>query len=274
MASLHPSATVLDAAPATPPPLLSVMDLSHAYHLGRQPLPVLQSVSFTVQRREFVAFVGPSGSGKSTLLSLIAGLEEPNAGRVLVNGGPERLGRVGYMPQRDLLHPWRNALENAAVGLEIGGMRRAEAEGRARDLFGEFGLRGFESARPHELSGGMRQRVALARTVLTGAELVLLDEPFGALDALTRARMQDWLLEAWPRLGKSGLLVTHDVEEALLLADTVYVLSARPGRIVEQVESPFAQPRSRALVGEPAFGAMKLRLLRALGASGPMGGVP
>jgi ABC-type nitrate/sulfonate/bicarbonate transport system ATPase subunit len=251
-------------APAAPP-LLTIHGVSKSYALRGRRLPVLQAIDLSLQPSRFAAVVGPSGSGKSTLLNLIAGLEEPDTGTIMLAGSPQRLGRIGFMPQRDLLHPWRNALDNATVALEIQGMRRREARDRARDLFGRFGLGGFEDARPQQLSGGMRQRVALARTVLAGGDLILLDEPFGALDALTRAQMQDWLLETWPSLQRAGVLVTHDVEEALLLADEVYVLSARPGRVVVRVEVPFRRPRRRGLVADPRFVRLKLALLDALG---------
>jgi ABC-type nitrate/sulfonate/bicarbonate transport system ATPase subunit len=248
-----------------PTALLDVRDVSHAYRIGARALPVIEDISLSLARNGFTAIIGPSGSGKSTLLGLIAGLEEPNAGTITLDGSPQRLGRVGYMPQRDLLHPWRSALDNATVALELRGITRARARHQAGALFREFGLAGFERARPHELSGGMRQRVALARTVLASGELILLDEPFGALDALTRARMQDWLLLTWPRLERAGLLVTHDVEEALLLADEVYVLSARPGRIIARVRPDFPPPRSRSLLADPRFGGLKVELMRALG---------
>ncbi|MCL6650364.1 MAG: ABC transporter ATP-binding protein [Chloroflexi bacterium] len=253
------------ADPEPPLPLLLVDAVSHTYRLRGRALPVLDHVSLSLARDGFAAIVGPSGSGKSTLLGLIAGLEQPTTGRILVGGSADRLGRVGYMPQRDLLQPWRDALANATVALELRGVRRDAARRQAQALFEQFGLRGFERARPDELSGGMRQRVALARTVLAAGDLVLLDEPFGALDALTRAQMQDWLLHTWPQLGKAGLLVTHDVDEALLLADAVYVLSPRPGRIITRVRVPFARPRPRDLVIAPTFAELKLRLLAALG---------
>lgn len=246
-------------------PLLRVDAVSHHYITRGGRLPVLADVSFTLPRGRFTAIVGPSGSGKSTLLNLIAGLEEPSAGAILVNGSSHRLGTVGYMPQRDLLHPWRDALDNATVGLEVRGVARSEARERAQELFARFGLRGFEHNRPHTLSGGMRQRVALARTVLASRELMLLDEPFGALDALTRAAMHDWLLATWPALKLSGLLITHDVEEALLLGDEVLVLSPRPGRIIERIRPPFAAPRRRAILRDPRFAALKLALLGLLG---------
>ena len=252
-----------EAEPAAP--LLDVSAVSHAYRIGARVLPVLEGVTLSLPREGFAAIIGPSGSGKSTLLGLIAGLEEPSSGTIRLAGTARRLGRVGYMPQRDLLHPWRTALDNATVALEVRGIGRAAARRRAAALFEDFGLEGFERARPHELSGGMRQRVALARTVLASGELILLDEPFGALDALTRARMQDWLFLTWPRLHRAGLLVTHDVEEALLLAEDVYVLSPRPGRIVAHVRPDFPRPRSRALLADPRFGEIKVELLRALG---------
>jgi ABC-type nitrate/sulfonate/bicarbonate transport system ATPase subunit len=246
-------------------PLLALAGVSYAYRLGRARLPVLEDISFSLGHGAFAAVIGPSGSGKSTLLDLIAGLAAPESGSITLAGGRQRLGRVGYMPQRDLLHPWRTALDNATVALEVRGAPRAAARKQASALFDQFGLSGFERARPHELSGGMRQRVALARTVLASGDLILLDEPFGALDALTRARMQDWLLRTWPSLGRTGLLVTHDVEEALLLADDVYVLSARPGRIVRHLSVPFPRPRSRAVLGEARFGRLHVELLDALG---------
>ncbi len=253
--------------PDSPERLLVAANVSHEYAMGREILPVLSDVSITVARSRFAAVIGPSGSGKSTLLALIAGLEQPSRGTIHVEGSSQRLGRVGYMPQRDLLHPWLDTLSNASVGIEVRGVPRAEARAAAAALLLQFGLAGFEHARPHELSGGMRQRVALARTILAAGNLVLLDEPFGALDALTRLHMQRWLMETWPSLGRTGLMVTHDVDEALLLADDIFVLSARPGRLVAHVRVPFERPRSPALPALQAFASLKLRLLSHLGAT-------
>jgi putative hydroxymethylpyrimidine transport system ATP-binding protein len=252
--------------------LLEVLGVRHGYVLGGLHLPVLEDLTLTVARGGFAAVVGPSGAGKSTLLGLIAGLEEPQVGHIMLDGSPNRLGRVGYMPQRDLLHPWRDALDNATVAMEVRGVPIRRAREQARALFADFGLAGFEHARPHELSGGMRQRVALARSVLAEGELILLDEPFGALDALTRARMQDWLLATWPRLGRTGLLVTHDVDEALLLADDVYVLSPRPGRLLAHLTVPLSRPRDRTLVAGPSMTRLKLEVLSLLGLTAPVGG--
>lgn len=233
---------------------------------GRPPLAVLDHISLQVAAGEFVSIVGPSGSGKSTLLSLIAGLDEPTEGSIALEGdiNTPRSGKIGYMPQSDLLLPWRNALDNAMAGIQVQGVPKREARQRARDLFAQFGLTDFERSYPHALSGGMRQRVAFARTVLAARNLMLLDEPFGALDALTRLSMQRWLLSIWGQLGKAAILITHDPEEALLLADRVYVFSARPARVVLALDVALPRPRQTEIVGSPVFASLKARLLRAL----------
>ena len=184
---------------------------------------------------EIVAVVGPSGCGKSTLLELVCGLIEPDAGRV-------RAGAAALMPQRDALLPWLSALDNAGLALRVAGASRAAARAAAHEHFAAFGLEGFERARPAALSGGMRQRVAFLRTLLAGRPVLCLDEPFGALDALTRLQMQRWLADALAREPRTVLLVTHDVEEAVLLADRVALLSPRPGRIVELARRRPAAP--------------------------------
>ncbi len=246
---------------------LAVENVSKAFpQRGRPPLAVLDHVSLQVAAGEFVSVVGPSGSGKSTLLSIIAGLDEPTEGSIALDGDPTapRLGEIGYMPQRDLLLPWRSALDNALAGMQVQGVPKLEARQRAYALFEQFGLAEFARSAPHELSGGMRQRVAFARTVLAARNLMLLDEPFGALDALTRLAMQRWLLNIWGQLGKSAILVTHDPEEALLLADRVYVLSARPARVVLTLEVALPRPRQADVIGSPAFARLKAQLLGAL----------
>src|SRR5438105_348452 len=199
-------------------------------------LVALEGLSLSVAHGEIVALVGPSGCGKSTLLELLAGLQAPDAGAVAAEP-------AGFMPQRDVLLPWRSALANAALALECAGVRRREARERARPLFERFGLGGFEDARPWELSGGMRQRVALARTFLSGRSLFLLDEPFAALDAITRGALHEWLAETLRAEPRTVVLVTHDVQEAIYLADRVAVLSPRPGRVVAEI--PVALDRSR-----------------------------
>jgi ABC-type nitrate/sulfonate/bicarbonate transport system ATPase subunit len=226
---------------------------------GGTPLPVLAGVSLRAGRGELVAVVGPSGCGKTTLLEIVCGLQTADAGSLAC--GPAVL-----MPQRDLLLPWLCAVDNAALALRIAGLGRAEARARARALFAELGLEGFEDALPAELSGGMRQRVAFLRTLLAGKQLLCLDEPFGALDAITRGEMQDWLTAALAREPRTVVLVTHDVEEAILLADRVAVLSPRPGRVVAELEVALARSRSRT---DPDVLALREHALEALGRGRP-----
>jgi ABC-type nitrate/sulfonate/bicarbonate transport system ATPase subunit len=232
-------------------------------------LPVLDGVDLEVPAHGRLAVVGPSGGGKSTLLGLLAGLLEPSAGSVQVGGALDargRLARCALMPQKDLLLPWRSALDNACLALENQGLSRPEARRRALPLFERFGLAEFERSLPAQLSGGMRQRVAFLRTLLAGKQVLLLDEPFGALDSITRGRMQEWLAGALAEQPSTVVLVTHDVEEALLLADSVVVLSQRPGRVVQRLEAelPRGGPR-REVVASPAFVAARQRVLEALG---------
>jgi ABC-type nitrate/sulfonate/bicarbonate transport system ATPase subunit len=259
-------------APVQGPPALQSTGISLsgvARRFGRRtPVVALESLDLEVRAGEVVAVVGPSGCGKSTLLELVAGLQEPDAGTVRVMGatGPSgRLGASAYMPQRDLLLPWRDALGNAALALECQGAAKAAARERAEPLFERFGLAEFERARPAELSGGMRQRVAFLRTLLAGRPVLLLDEPFGALDSITRASMQEWLADALAADPRTVLLVTHDVEEAILLADRVAVLSPRPGRVVAELEVGLPRPRRRRdALADPAFVALVRRALDAL----------
>jgi len=247
-------------------PLLEARDITMRYRVGGADVLALQRVALHVDEGEFVALVGPSGSGKTTLLSIFAGLEVPTSGAVAVRGDTHArlLGQAGYMPQRDLLLPWRTALGNAVAGLQAQGVSRTEAIVRARALFAEFGLAGFERAWPATLSGGMRQRVAFARTVLAAHDLLLLDEPFGALDALTRTGLQRWLANLWERLGATCLLVTHDLDEALLLADRIYVLSPRPGTVRLERAVPLERPRRLEMLARPEIVAIKAELLDSL----------
>jgi len=228
----------------------------------------LEELELTVGAGEVVGVVGPSGCGKSTLLELIAGLQAPDAGRVAVGAGETdelRRGACALMPQRDLLLPWRDALGNAALALEAQGVRSRDARERAAPLFERFGLAEFRHARPSELSGGMRQRVAFIRTLLPGRPVLLLDEPFAALDAITRAGMQQWLADALAVEPRTVVLVTHDVEEALFLSDRVAVLSPRPGRVVARLEVPLPRPRDRrAAVTDPMLARLRARALDVL----------
>lgn len=247
-------------------PAITVRGLEHRFQTRGRVVPALAGVDLDVPAGRFVSIVGPSGCGKSTLLRVLAGLLVPTAGEARVNGEDVtgRPGRIAYMPQRDLLLPWRKALANASLGAELGGVARAEAQRKARDLFPTFGLSGFEGAWPLQLSGGMRQRLALLRTYLIPSNVMALDEPLGALDAITRRQMHGWLQEVLVGQGRTALLVTHDVEEALILADEVHVVSPRPGRIVAKVESPWERPRLPGIVTEPDFVARKAELLAAL----------
>jgi NitT/TauT family transport system ATP-binding protein len=231
---------------------------------GETPLQALEDVSFAVEPGQFVSLVGPSGCGKSTLLRMLAGLDAPTSGALHISGTRQLLGAGGYMPQRDLLMPWRNVLDNAIVALEFAGIPKTEARERARSLLPAFGLDGFAGARPAELSGGMRQRVSLLRTVLSGRRLLLLDEPFGALDAITRAELHEWLAGLLGDLQATVILVTHDLEEAAYLSDLVYVMTPRPGRIAATIPISLPRPRLYEVTATPEFAALRRRLLGAL----------
>jgi ABC-type nitrate/sulfonate/bicarbonate transport system ATPase subunit len=255
------------------PPALELNHVSATYVERNRRLPVLADLSLDVAAGEFVAIIGPSGSGKSTLLDCIAGLIEPDSGSIALAGqtllASDRLGRSAYLHQHDLLMPWRTIAANAAVGLEARGMPAREAQAIARSRLTHLGLGEFTDAYPAQLSGGMRQRVAFVRTILTDARLLLLDEPFGALDALTRSDMHRWLQEILPAGDRTTLLVTHDVEEALMLADRVVTVSPRPATVTAIETVPFERPRRRALALAPEFLALRARILIQLG-----GGVP
>jgi NitT/TauT family transport system ATP-binding protein len=214
--------------------------VSHSFReRSRDAIAALHQVSLSARQDEVLAVVGPSGCGKTTLLELICCLQTPDCGRI--DAAPAAL-----MPQRDLLLPWLSAIDNAALALRIRGLSRSDARKRAAPLFDQLGLAGFESAHPRELSGGMRQRVAFLRTLLSGKPLLCLDEPFGALDAITRMQMQGWLADALEREPRTVVLVTHDVEEAILLGDRVAVMSPRPGRVIAEIAVDLPRPRSRA----------------------------
>jgi len=229
----------------------------------------LRGIDLVVPRQSRVGIVGPSGGGKTTLLQIVAGLLDASTGVVRVEGATmarQRLVHCALMPQRDLLLPWRTALDNAAIALENRGVSRAEARARTRPLFERFGLASFENTRPARLSGGMRQRVSFLRTLMADKDVLLLDEPFGALDSITRAQLQQWLVHAMNAVPRTVLLVTHDVEEALLLSHRVVVLSERPGRVVCVLDTDHSAGGSRReIVTSPQFVSLKERALEALG---------
>ena len=252
-------------APNPPTDLLELRGIAKTY--GRT--VALQGLDLSVPAGEFVTLVGPSGCGKSTLFNMVAGLEEPDAGGTMRFKGrgchaAELLGRIAFMPQRDLLLPWRTVIDNAILANEIEGAPKHKARARARAMVPEFGLAGFEDQYPHQLSGGMRQRVALMRTFLFERELMLLDEPFGALDALTRTIMQRWLLDVWERHRRTILFITHDVDEAIFLGDRVLVMTARPGRVKLERRVDLPRPRDAGLVLTPEFIALKRDILGAI----------
>ena len=229
----------------------------------------LEDVTFEIERHARIGIVGPSGGGKSTLLQLTAGLLEQDGGVINVEGETDaqgRLARCAMMPQRDLLLPWRTALDNAMIALQNRGVGRDEARAKTRPYFEHFGLAEFEDVLPAKLSGGMRQRVSFLRTLMAEKDVLLLDEPFGALDSITRAQMQEWLLHALSDVPRTVLLVTHDVEEALVLSRTVVVMSARPGRVVKVIDSDLqTEGRSRRdIVTSPEFVSLKEQALEAL----------
>ena len=251
---------------ARPIPKLRVESLAKSFPVEGRREQVLDGVDLSVDAGGFISIIGPSGCGKSTLLNIVAGLDQPETGAVALDGDrtASRLGRVGYMQQKDLLLPWRTVLDNAILGLELQGVPRSQARRRALELTESFGLKGFEGQYPVALSGGMRQRAAFLRTMLLGQDLVLLDEPFGALDALTRVQMQEWLLELWDSMSSTIVLITHDVDEALLVSDRVYVLTARPGRVKMVLDVDLPRPRSHEAVTQPDFTGLKAKLLAAL----------
>jgi NitT/TauT family transport system ATP-binding protein len=244
--------------------VLAIRGLSHSYGDLRS----IERLDLEAPAGGVLGLVGPSGCGKSTLLELVAGLQRPSGGTVEVGSASDSAGRLAhcaFMPQRDMLLPWLSAVDNAALALRNRGVRRSAARREAGRLFERFGLAGFERARPAELSGGMRQRVAFLRTLVAGKPVLALDEPFASLDAITRAEMQAWLAAALEADPRTVVLVSHDVEEALYLADRVAVLSARPGRVVEELSAPSPRAPDRdAAVTAPAFVAARERALAAL----------
>ncbi|MBN1312290.1 MAG: ABC transporter ATP-binding protein [Anaerolineae bacterium] len=248
-------------------PKLELRNVSKTFHANGMVVRALENISLAVTPGEFLTVIGPSGSGKSTLFNLITGLLEPDSGEILLDGVVDvvRAGHFGYMPQRDLLLPWRSVLDNVIIPLELRGIPRTDARTRARQMLPMFGLEDFADSYPASLSGGMRQRAALLRTILTERDTLLLDEPFGALDALTRRELQDWLLGLWEQFRQTVVFITHDVEEALYLGDRVAVLSPRPGRVANMLAVDLPRPRRRGMIALPQFGRQMSELLESLG---------
>lgn len=244
-------------------PAITFSNLGVTYSSRNEDLVALKDISFQIAPQEFVCVLGPSGCGKTTLLRVLAGLIKPTIGRVDFDpslGKP----RIGLIFQQANLMPWRTVLQNITLPLELRGISTSEAEERARQWINLVGLQGFERAWPRDLSGGMAQRVALARAFLQNPDILLLDEPFGALDALTRERMGGELLDIWQKERKTVVMVTHSIAEALLLSDRVVLLSSRPGRIVLDMRVPLKRPRKEGIRYTPQFGKLAHKLRSAI----------
>lgn len=245
-------------------PKLLVQDLSKVYPQTK--LTILNNISLHVNNGEFVSIVGPSGCGKSTLFHILAGIEEQTSGSISFHGKMirNRKGKFGYMLQNPLLLPWRTVLDNLLLGTEILHLSKEKSKQKAEELLQTFGLSRYKNAYPHILSGGMRQRVAFLRTLLFRQELLLLDEPFGALDALTRLSCQLWLLDVWKKYQSSILFITHDISEAILLSDRIYVLSDQPGRIIGEFTVSLPRPRRKEDLTSTKARELEKKLLQLL----------
>jgi NitT/TauT family transport system ATP-binding protein len=263
----------MSAAPQQRPADVARIDvggLSKSFQLAGTAIEAVRDVSFSVKRGEFVALLGPSGSGKSTILNMIATLIKPTGGRILIDGAPVIAGRatpnVGYVFQRDTLFPWRTVAGNIGYGLQLSGVAASEQKSRIAACVAQAGLHGFEEAYPSTLSGGMRQRAALMRTLVVEPQILLMDEPFGALDTHTKIDMHEVLLRIWEREQQTVLFVTHDLGEALTLADRIILLSARPGMIKDIFEVDFARPRDAVKVREtPRYAELFQHIWHSLG---------
>ncbi len=257
---------MLDAARVEVTPAISVARVGKTFQTRRGPIEAVHEVSLDVGRGEFVAILGPSGCGKSTLMMMCAGLEKPSRGEIAIDGvkleAPRT--RTGIMFQDPTLLPWLTVLDNVLIPITIGRLRRAEYRDKARELLSLVGLVGFEGKKPHELSGGMRQRAAICRALIHDTDILLMDEPFSALDAITRDDMGDLLLDVWQRYAKSALFITHSIREAVLLADRVLVMGRRPSVIAEDLTIPFARPRDRTVADTPEFAAICAHLRAAV----------
>lgn len=228
--------------------------------------PILRDFNFSVERGSFVSIVGTSGCGKSTIFRLINGLEKPQTGTIAVNGSP--IGTLqhysAFMPQKDLLFPWYDIKKNVCLPMQLAGVPKAEQDTRCREVLTRAGLADYAHKMPHELSGGMRQRVSFARTLLSGADMLLLDEPFSALDYLTKIEMQEWLLRQWEHYHKTILFITHDVEEAIFLSEKIYVIRTLPFSGMEEISVPLTYPRQRDDLGRPEIVALREQLVHSL----------
>lgn len=249
-------------------PKLSIRGLAREFKSGDRSTVAFNDITMDIGEGEFVSIVGPSGCGKTTLLHVIAGLDKETSGTIAIDGverdAPRRTPEVGYMFQKDLLLPWKRVVDNVALGLIVEGVPRREARERSLELMDRYGLAGFAKAYPAHLSGGMRQRAAVIRTLLVDRPIMLFDEPFGALDALTRAVMQKWLLAVWEERQRTTIFVTHDIEEAIQISDRVIVMSHRPGRVEGEIAIDLSRPRTDEVLTSPKLLKYKAELLRTL----------
>ena len=229
-------------------------------------LDVIKDISISVGSNEIISILGPSGCGKSTLLNIIAGLEEPSSGDVLIDGENfiGKSGRVSYMHQKDLLLPWKNILDNVSIPLVLQGSSWEEARSEASKFLGDFGIQGFEKVFPNKLSGGMRQRAALLRTYLFKSDVMLLDEPFASLDAITKRKMHLWLIDLFSIYKSSIIFITHDIDEAIFLSDKVYILSERPAEIIMEVAINLERPRNNKTFSNSRYIELKEKILNIL----------
>ncbi|HOP93210.1 MAG TPA: ABC transporter ATP-binding protein [Acetivibrio thermocellus] len=245
---------------------IKIENLSKTFKVNKKPLEVLNNINIEVYENQFVSLIGPSGCGKSTIFRILAGLEKDFSGNITVNGESIKASscQFGYMPQKDVLMPWRTVYKNIILPLEINGKKDRSKKTELENLIKEFGLEGFENFYPGEISGGMKQRAGILRTFLMESDIMLLDEPFGALDAITRINMQEWLLKVLVEHKKTVLFITHDIEEAIFLSDRVYVLSGRPAHVIKTLDIEFPRPRDREVLSSPKFLEYKDALLKAL----------
>lgn len=238
---------------------LELHGLSKTYSSKGAAAKVIENVTLTASEGEFVSIIGPSGCGKSTLFHIIGGITEPTAGKVMLDGKEitGSKGLISYMPQQPALFPWRTILDNVIMGQELAGSPKKEAREAAREWLAKAGLQGYEKAYPHMLSGGMQQRAAFIRALLSPREVMCLDEPFGALDALTRQDMQSWLLDIWENNKRTVLFITHSIEEALFLSDKIVLLSRKPTHVLKELVVPLPRPRQEEVVNDPVFLELK-----------------
>jgi ABC-type nitrate/sulfonate/bicarbonate transport system ATPase subunit len=246
--------------------ILELSGISKSYQRGKESIPVLDKISLHVREGEFITLIGPSGSGKSTLFRLIGGVERPDSGHIAIDGKvvTGKRGLISYMPQQAALFPWLSVADNISSALVTAGTSKKEAKEQALEWLHRIHLGGVANEYPHVLSGGMQQRVSFLRALLMRRDVMCLDEPFAALDALTRAEMQKWLLELWESDRRSVLFVTHSIEEALILSDRIYVLSPAPATILREITVPFERPRRAEVWTEPAFVELKREVLELL----------